>query len=82
MQAQPVGNDREEHLENVVLALLLDPHLPVLWSIDELARQLGDATDAADAVAHLRAAGLVHRCQDFVFATRAAAHFSRLIGGL
>jgi hypothetical protein len=72
----------EKHRESAILTLLLDPRGPWLWSIQELARELGDATDAADAVARLRAAGLVHRCHEFVFATRSASHFARLIGGL
>lgn len=82
MQEQAAGNDREEHSEGVVLTLLLDPDLPWLWSMDELGRELGDAVRAEDAVAGLHAAGLVHRCGEFVFATRSAAHFSRLVGGL
>jgi hypothetical protein len=74
--------DAEEHRESFILTLLLDPGGTWLWSMDELARELGDPTDAADAVARLHAAGLVHRCGEFVFATRSAAHFARLIGGL
>ncbi|MFI4985175.1 MAG: hypothetical protein ACHQAV_04205 [Solirubrobacterales bacterium] len=82
MQDRSPVADGEEHRESFVLTLLLDPDSPCVWSIDELARELGDPTDAADAVARLYAAGLVHRCGEFVFATRSAARFARLIGGL
>jgi hypothetical protein len=68
--------------ELAVLALLLDPATPALWSLDELGRELGDALRATDAVARLAAAGLVHRSDGFAFVTRAAAHFSRLVGGV
>lgn len=71
-----------EHLELVVLTLLLDPEYPWVWSVAELGRQLGNALDAADTVASLDAAGLVHRCDRFVFPTRAAMQFSLLVGGL
>jgi hypothetical protein len=82
MQDRSPVAEGEEHRETVILTLLLEPGGPWLWSVQELARELGDATDAADAVARLHAAGLVHRCHEFVFATRPAAHFARLIGGL
>jgi hypothetical protein len=72
----------EENRELAVLSTLLDPRTPWLWSIEELARELGGELDADDAVASLHAAGLVHRCNEFVFATRAAARFSRLVGGV
>jgi hypothetical protein len=71
----------DENREGDVLALLLDPHSPWIWSTQELGRELGGELRAADAVTGLYAAGLVHRCGDFVFASRAAAHFSRLSDG-
>jgi hypothetical protein len=82
MQDRSPIAEREEHRESAILTLLLDPRGPWLWSMQELGRELGDATDAADAVARLHAAGLVHRCHEFVFATRSASHFAWLIGGL
>ena len=72
----------EEDGELAVLTLLLDSRTPWLWSIEELARELGSELHATDAAASLHSAGLVHRCNEFVFATRAAARFSRLVGGV
>ena len=71
-----------EHSELVVLTLLLDDTTPAVWSIQELASELCDPLGATDAVASLHGARLVHRCEQFVFATRAAWRFSRLIGGI
>jgi hypothetical protein len=72
----------DEHSELVVLTLLLEDATPALWSLEELASELGDEIHATDAVTSLHGAGLVHRCGRFVFATRAATRFSRLLGGI
>ena len=40
--------------------------------------EIGEQIATADALASLHAAGLIHRCGAFVFATRAALH----MGGL
>jgi hypothetical protein len=85
------GPDRAisaEHSELVVLTLLLDRSPPLLdcsrrlWSLDELARELGSELQASDAVAVLAAVGLAHRCGELVLATRAAVRFSELLGGI
>lgn len=68
--------DREERL---VLDLLLSTTAaPAVWSQTEIARALGCELAAADAVMGLHAAGLVHRFEEFVFATRAALRFDAL----
>jgi hypothetical protein len=59
--------------ERSVLELLLDPDVPGPWSVHELGVALGSEVRAADAIMALHAAGLVHRLDEFVFATRAAA---------
>ena len=40
------------------------------WSVHEIARELGDATSAEDAIRRLTETGLAHRMGDFVFPTR------------
>ncbi len=82
MQDQPIGPDAmrlSNDVEFVVLTLLLDPECPGPWSVDELAREVGCEMSAGDAVARLHAAGLAHRCEGFVFATRAASRFCQLL---
>jgi hypothetical protein len=79
MQAQPIGDPStaERQHDAVVLDLLLVEH-DGLWSVDELKRLVGDAVSVEDALARLTALGLVHRLEDFVFATRSAAHVHKL----
>ncbi len=75
----PKASGREpEQAERMVLSLLLDQNAHGPWSERELGLELGDAVEAQDAVASLHAAGLVHRCHDLVFPTRAAARCFRL----
>lgn len=54
--------------------MLIDREEQRPWSIDELAREIGDRGDTTDAIAHLYGGGLLHRCGEFVWATRAAMH--------
>ncbi|MCW3020366.1 MAG: hypothetical protein JWN10_2674 [Solirubrobacterales bacterium] len=68
----------DDDLERSVLALLLDTKNPGPWSVHELARELGSELQTADAVARLHSVGLLHRCHEFVWATRAAARFHEL----
>jgi hypothetical protein len=76
--SQSVSNREPAQAEHVVLSLLLDPNVHGPWSVPELGCELGDPVEAQDAVASLHAAGLVHRCDDLVFPTRAAARCFRL----
>jgi hypothetical protein len=64
--------------ERGVLSVLMNSETPGLWSEAEVARELGDRLAVIDAICALQAAGLVHRCQGFVFPTRAAARFDKL----
>lgn len=72
MHHHPIpGVDPDVRLQQAVLGLLLHDHCG-LWSVDEVARAMApDRVD--DVLADLHAAGLVHRCGEFVFASRAAA---------
>jgi hypothetical protein len=51
---------------------LVNPSQQRPWAIRELVLELGDQIEVEDALAQLHAAGLVHRCGEFVWATRAA----------
>lgn len=65
--------------EAAILGLLLNFDAGSIWSVDELVRQLSASRlDVLDGIAELAASGLVHRIDDFVFATRAASSFDRL----
>jgi len=62
--------EQADSLDKIVLLLLFDDRMP--WTVDELGRELNSRLEAADAVASLAGAGLVHRFGDFVIPTRAA----------
>jgi hypothetical protein len=89
-QDQPIHPDPGEpgaaadhdEAQRAVLGLLLESAAQGPWSVDELARALGDEVRAADAVANLHAAGLVHRCHELVFLTRAAVRGLELADGM
>ncbi len=83
MQQQRIPDERrgtglsEDEIDNTVVSFLLDkPWWP--WSLDEIARELGDRPDAEDAVARLTGTGLVHRIGDFAFPTRSLRRASEL----
>jgi len=81
MQDEPTQGAREpapERVQYLVLHLLQEPGGPPMWSMRELATELGSELDAMDAVDNLCAAGLAHRCQQFVFPTRAATRMAAL----
>ena len=68
----------EARVDHAILSILLDDHGPPLWAVEEVAREMGDPLATADSLARLYGAGLVHRFEDFVFATRAALSACRL----
>lgn len=63
---------REDHIDMLVLEMLLDRDAQRPWSVDEIARELDIPEEASDSVGRLARAGLVHRQDGFVFASRAA----------
>jgi hypothetical protein len=69
--------ERDHRTEQTILILLLSDRQCV-WSVEELVAEIGRRLDTTDAVAALNAAGLIHRCGDFVFATRAAIRFDEI----
>ncbi len=83
MQTQRIGRDdadsalSEEQIDSVVLDFMLcGSAYP--WSVSEIARELGNAPDARDAVTGLTGTGLVHRLDEFVFPTRTARRAEEL----
>jgi hypothetical protein len=72
-------NKDEGRFERAILGLLLDPESRSPWSVDEVLRELEDArVEAIDGLDSLQRAGLIHRCGNFVFATRAAVRFDQI----
>jgi hypothetical protein len=76
-QRIPDTADEEARIDQAVMALLTGSEGP--WAVEEVAREVGDSSAAMDSLDRLHGAGLVHRLDDFVFATRAAVR-SALLG--
>lgn len=71
----------EEDRDKCVLMILTDDGgWP--WTVEELARELGSISGAADAVARLNGAGLVHQLGDFVFPSRAGRRAEQIEAGI
>jgi hypothetical protein len=79
MQDQPneTVEGQGRRAEQTILTLVLSDGQSI-WSVEELVSEIGRRMDTVDALAALQAAGLVHRCHDFIFATRAALRFDEL----
>ena len=79
MQDQPNETVEEQgrRTEQTILTLVLSGGQRI-WSVEELVSEIGRRLDVVDSVAALQVASLVHRCHDFVFATRAALRFDEL----
>ena len=60
---------------------MLDSRSGWPWSVEEVARVLGDEVLAFDAITGLHAAGLVNRSGQLVCPSRAAARFRELERG-
>jgi hypothetical protein len=73
-QTNETVGEQDYNTEETILVLLLGAKQCV-WSVDELVAEIGRRLDTTDALNRLRAAGFVHRCGEFIFATRAAIRF-------
>ena len=72
-------HDDESRYERAIIGLLLDPESHSPWSTEEIVRELGDSrVQTIDGLDSLQRAGLIHRCGEFVFATRAATRFDQI----
>lgn len=77
-KAQGQGEEATEwhplQTQQTILTLLLCDRQSV-WSVAELVAEIERELDVIDSLDELKAAGLIHRCGEFVFATRAAIRF-------
>jgi hypothetical protein len=80
MQEKGIGPvaDRDAATDEAIMGLLVEDR--GLWSIGEMQRVIGDEIAATDSLARLQRGGLVHRCGDFVFASRTALEAAALWG--
>jgi len=79
MQREPSPERAEEVVDQAILHLLLKADQQRPWSQHELALEIGDQIDVEDSLARLRGAGLVHRCAEFAWVSRAALQSERLL---
>ncbi|HEX4436981.1 MAG TPA: hypothetical protein VH061_09310 [Solirubrobacteraceae bacterium] len=70
MHSEPTVAEREGQTDSAILGLLMleTSHRP--WAIEEIAREM--RRDVTDSLNRLYGAGLIHRLDGFVWATRAA----------
>jgi hypothetical protein len=76
-QSNETPAEQDHRTEQTVLVMLLGDGQRI-WSLDELVSEIGRRMETVDALAALQAAGLVQRCNEFVFATRAALRFDEI----
>jgi hypothetical protein len=74
MQGNPILSEAEaeQRVDAAILEALLDCEAQRPWSVDEIALVLNDPIDASDGLGRLVRAGLVHRHDGFVWASRSA----------
>lgn len=70
--------EKQDHTDAVILEVLLEDDGQRPWSVDEVARVVEDPVAASDGVGRLARAGLVHRLDGFVFASRAALRAAQI----
>ena len=70
----------EEKVRRAILGLLVHSGTERPWSLGELEAEVDDALAVQDSVRQLQGLGLVHRCGEFVWPTRAALAADELLG--
>jgi hypothetical protein len=78
-ESTPTVADEERRADQAILALPLTPEEQRPWSVHEVELEMGDHLATVDSLARLRATGLIHRCGEFVFASRVALTAERLL---
>jgi hypothetical protein len=66
----PTPVEEDGQVDHAIVLLLLDRESQRPWSEQEIEREIG--CNVTDSLARLYAAGLIHRLESFVWATRAA----------
>jgi predicted transcriptional regulator len=69
----------EEKMRRAILVLLVSSGSERPWSLGELEAEVDDASAVQDGVRQLQGLGLVHRCEEFVWPTRAAVAADELL---
>jgi hypothetical protein len=80
MQDEPTSEaiDEQDQVEHAVFILLTAGEEQRPWAVREIELEIGDPIGVADSLAHLHRGGLIHRCGEFVWATRAALRADQL----
>jgi hypothetical protein len=71
---EPAGEPRE----HAIFALLVNREEQRPWSVLELELEIGSSIAVEDSLTRLHAVGLVHRCGEFAWASRAALRADEL----
>jgi hypothetical protein len=74
----PTPIEDADRVQQTILLLLLGDGEQRHWSESEIELEIGRHLPTVDALARLQAVGLIHRCGEFVFATRAAVRADAL----
>ena len=77
-ETTPEAFDEQDQVEHAVFILLTARKEQRPWSVREVELEIGDPVGVADSLAHLHRGGLIHRCGEFVWATRAALRADEL----
>jgi hypothetical protein len=77
-QRSSVESEAHAHLDQAVLGLLLDSDKQRPWSETEIAREISTPGHVPASLKRLRVAGLIHRWNDLVTASRSAVRFHEI----
>ncbi len=77
-QPTPTVEPDSTTVESGILDRLIYPNDQRPWSVDELIRDTKSRLGTIDALTSLHGLGLIHRCGDLVFPTRAALRSNEL----
>jgi hypothetical protein len=79
MHDQRTPAEQDDVADRAIMDLLLDDSGP--WAVAELQREFRAPVSALDSLNRLAGVGMVHRLDEFVFATRTAKRAAALFEG-